>query len=629
MTPRYNIYVSKRGNLFMSELAQLIASAIGDLGRNAKVLTEGLPERSSGTVNLVLAPHEFFVLQGGRSEKELLEAAAASVSISTEQPGTSWFELGQRFSAVGPFALDINQHAVTELCRRGIDARVLPLGYHPSWDSWDRDISGARPTDILFLGALTRRRELFFSRAADELWDYDCNIRLFDFRVPQTEQGVGFVGGTTKWKQLASSKILLNIHRDEVPYFEWARILEAIANGCVVISELSVGHAPLVPGQHFLQVPLERAADYAVALLADPDLRAEIATEAYDFVRTKLVLTDMLEPIVEELERGIRTGTGPARPATMRQPGRAPRRPSLPADHSGKTDTTEGETLRVQQMRTRIKELVLDEIQLLRRLEAMESRVRFGSTEEVATESTPAYEGFEPDITVVVSLYNYEKHIGQAIDSVVHSYGVVADLVVVDDHSRDQSREVARSKLAEYPWFPIRLISKMANHGLSAARNTGFEAGRAEKIFVLDADNTVYPNGLQKLSAALDGSDARFAYGIIASYGAREGLLSCLPWAVELLTIGNYIDAMAMIRRSTWEELGGYDGVMDVLGGGWEDYDFFLRLAAAGQRGVLVPEIVARYQSHPTSMLATVNVDTSALVSWLRDRYPTLPWQES
>ena len=386
--------------------------------------------------------------------------------------------------------------------------------------------------------------------------------------------------------------MLLNVHRDELQYFEWVRILEAIANGCLVISEPSIDHLPLVPGQHFLQVPLEHLADYTVAVMADPALRDEIAAEAYDFVRSKLVFTDMLEPILDELEH---ESFGPRMPT----PVSSWRKTAVPKRAGRRVDPPAVAPTLQPAVRSRIKDLMLDEIGLLRRLEAMYARLRYGSAEYATDETTPAFPDVEPDTTVVVSLYNYEQHVAEAIDSVVKSAGVVADLVIVDDNSRDHSRDVVRSKMAEYPWFPIRLIAKAANQGLSAARNTGFELARASKVFVLDADNAVYPTGLAKLSAALDDSDAAGAYGIIACHGARDGLVSCLPWAVELLTVGNYIDAMAMIRRSAWQEIGGYDPAMDVLGGGWEDYDFFLRLATNGQRAVLVPEIVASYRAHP------------------------------
>ncbi len=52
--------------------------------------------------------------------------------------------------------------------------------------------------------------------------------------------------------QLREAKVLLNVHRDDSPYFEWCRALEAICNGCVVVSEHTSDCRPLIPGVHFV-----------------------------------------------------------------------------------------------------------------------------------------------------------------------------------------------------------------------------------------------------------------------------------------------------------------------------------------------------------------------------------------
>ena len=48
-------------------------------------------------------------------------------------------------------------------------------------------------------------------------------------------------------------------------------------------------------------------------------------------------------------------------------------------------------------------------------------------------------------------------------------------------------------------------------------------------------------------------------------------LVSDLPWQQDLFKGGNYIDAMALVRREAWEAIGGYTHIP----GGWEDFDFW------------------------------------------------------
>ena len=192
--------------------------------------------------------------------------------------------------------------------------------------------------------------------------------------------------------------------------------------------------------------------------------------------------------------------------------------------------------------------------------------------------------------------------------SVTSSLGVAAELVVVDDHSQDDSIQVILDQMAASSWFPIKLLAKSANSGVSVARNTAIAETRADRVFILDADNVIYPRTLQKLSSALDRSpEAAFSYGIIHTDGSRA-LVSHFPWDVTRLTEGNYIDAMAMMRRQVWDEVGGYDPLLGIRG--WEDYEFWLRLAARGLHAEFVPEFLGHYRVHRASRQQTVNLDT-------------------
>jgi hypothetical protein len=80
-----------------------------------------------------------------------------------------------------------------------------------------------------------------------------------------------------------------------------------------------------------------------------------------------------------------------------------------------------------------------------------------------------------------------------------------------------------------------------------------------------------------------------------------------------------------MFRASTFEQHGGYR-VDDALVFGWEDWEMWLRLAASGERGVHVAEMLGRYRTQETSMLATSNLFGDLMLEHLRELHPTLPW---
>jgi hypothetical protein len=598
----------------MAEIAGLLAAALTDLGYEVVSPSEGLPEPGRGRVNVVVAPHEFFPLYQGASDDELMRAAEASVTVGVEQPGTLWFEFGARFSEVARAVFDISGVAVAELRRRGIEARHLQLGYHHSWDHWG---GGATPrtNDVLFLGSVTPRRERVLSEIAGYLWECESDIRLFEFPKPMAKPRGHFVTGPEKYDLLSDSRILLNIHRGEVAYFEWVRVLDAVANGCLVVTETSEEYGPLVPGEHLVAVPSDVLGAYAASLTIDESLRAELAQNAYDFVRAKLEMTTLLEPLCADMRSGSRRAEAAAPVSQVLAPPVAPP-PAQPLI----SEVLASET----RVRRRVKELIDSETALIRTVEAMQSELRFGDADHVVAWSSPAWHDFQPTTTVVIAAYNSERFVADAVASVFDSTGCAMDLVVVDDHSGDGTVEIVRAAMESFPEFPVRLVARAANGGVSVARNRALQEARGEYVFILDADNRVYPNGIARLTAAMQSDPAAaFAYGIIATNPPGE-LVSRLPWDVPRMCESNYVDAMALIRRSALDEVGGYDLYFGLVG--WEDYELWLRFAAAGWSPVFVPSFIGEYTVRSGSRQEVVNLDNPALFAELRRRFSYLPW---
>ena len=324
------MYVSALGNVFMTEIAEALTDAIAQCGRDVEMLRHGLPGRFPGTINLVVAPHEYFTLYEGASEAAVVKAAAESVCVGVEQPGTYWFEYGARYTSYGPLAIDINRRGVTELRRRGVEAYRLHPGYYSGWDAWGGAAATDRPRDVLFLGSLTHRRAQILSQSAPILAQWTCDLRLFRGDQPVRDGTEGFVSGHAKHELLAGSRVLLNVHQGERDYFEWIRILEAISNGCLVLTERSGGYAPLVPGRHFIQAPAAALAAQVDAMLRDEALRAELALGAYEFVRKSMDWVDNVDRLLTLVEGRLSRGAAPADraapatplPETFRRAGR-------------------------------------------------------------------------------------------------------------------------------------------------------------------------------------------------------------------------------------------------------------------------------------------------------------------
>ena len=206
-------------------------------------------------------------------------------------------------------------------------------------------------------------------------------------------------------------------------------------------------------------------------------------------------------------------------------------------------------------------------------------------------------------VTVAITLYDYGDYIVETLESVHDQTLEATGLVVLDDASGDDGPErVERWLERNHGRFAGVLLARhVRNAGLAHARNGAFDAAQSDLVMVLDADNHLHPRCLERLSDSLEGAPHGFAYSIIERFGRHSGLMGTDTFNRDLLAEGNYIDAMAMLRKATWRDVGGYTR-MNV--GGWEDYDFWCKCVEAGIEGLFVPEILCRYRHHGESMLA-------------------------
>jgi hypothetical protein len=437
------------------------------------------------------------------------------------------------------------------------------------------------------------------------------------------------VFGTAKFDLLASARILLNVHRepaahvaDALPYFEWVRMIDAMANGCAVVSEPSIDHDPLVSGEHFLTADEDGLGDVLLSLLHDEPRRAGLAERAHDVVTGQLDLGRSLAPLLDQIERTVLPGMGDHVEHVARQ------------DHrwgfgvAAAAPTRLGSFQPYTSLRARARRLALAELDAVRRLDATQCILHHGDVQHVSRRATSTYELSDPEVTVVVTVYNYGDVVAETLESIAASRDVAFEIVVVDDHATDDSRAVVERFMDEHDAVPILLVAKDANEGLAAARNSGFAEARGEFVMVMDADNHVYPTCLARLRRSLlDDPAAAAGYAILEDFGDQRNVRSALAWDVGRLCSANYIDAQAMWRASAWSALGGYRAD-DEFVYGWEDWDLWLRLADSGGHATLRTEILGRYRVRQGSMISLTNMHTADAIEAMRRRYPSLPWPD-
>lgn len=203
-----------------------------------------------------------------------------------------------------------------------------------------------------------------------------------------------------------------------------------------------------------------------------------------------------------------------------------------------------------------------------------------------------------PKVSVVMPVYNGEKYLSQAIDSILEQTFTDFEVVIVNDGSTDGTAQILHEYKAKDP--RIHLINQ-ENAGVTQALITGCAAARGQYIARNDADDCSTPHRFESQVALLDRNDSLVAATGDIEHFQNDGTvvnIVQLRGDARLIRLFNcfcnYIGGhgQVMFRRETFEEAGGYDPSFRLA----QDYDLWSRLLRHGDFGN-VPEIVYRYRT--------------------------------
>jgi glycosyltransferase involved in cell wall biosynthesis len=220
-------------------------------------------------------------------------------------------------------------------------------------------------------------------------------------------------------------------------------------------------------------------------------------------------------------------------------------------------------------------------------------------------------------VSIVVPNWNHEVFLPRSVASGLRGVealarrGVPAEVVVVDDFSRDGSSQLLRQLEALHHARGLRVVARAANRGLAAARNFGLAEAAHRYVVFMDADNELVPETLPIFRQSLLNTAAAAAYGNLLVRGmnapAAHGVLSNQSFQRGIFR-GNYVDAFAMFDRVQVEDAGRYDASCAAH----EDYELWLHLAATGRRILFVPAAFGYYYENAGSMINREQADHNA-----------------
>jgi Glycosyl transferase family 2 len=603
---------------FLVELAEVIEQALAERGRRARIAVDEFPEPSPASVPVLIEPTEYTRLAGFVPPPELL---AGCVGITLERPGDESFDasvgLGRQLGSL----LEVNPRAIRAYETRGVHAKHLPIGHSRFWDRYAADQK--RDIDVLFLGCRSDRRDRALAFCADAFEPLNVHLQISDGSRPNVAGAPDVISGEDKRALLARSKVMIVMHRDELPDLEWLRVAEGICAGALIVSEHSSDIAPLTPSEHLITGGVDRLGLLCAWAVRSEAVRMRIAQAAYELLRTERSadrLADAVIAAAEVAQTAPSHVSAAARLAFVN--GRHDRRE--PELHPPPSGLSPGESRSLRALKSQTAAIA----ELRRRLERVSALSAGNDPETPVIElETPSWRT-EPyrAISVVIPVYNHADDLIAALDSLTRSDRTDYEVVVVDDGSTDQSAAAAVDWVGARPEIPTRVVRHPVNRGLAHARNTGVEFAATDLLLMLDADNELRATAIRRLMDALGRDpDADFAYGILERFDTSGpiGLASQFPWEPSRLRGGNYIDALALIRRSSLSRVGGYS--TDArLALGWEDYDLWARLADLGGHAAFVPEIIARYRVSASSMVSVTDISSTEAFAAIAEHAPTL-----
>ena len=220
-----------------------------------------------------------------------------------------------------------------------------------------------------------------------------------------------------------------------------------------------------------------------------------------------------------------------------------------------------------------------------------------------------------PKVSVVIPTYNRANFIAESIQSVLDQTFTDFEIVIIDDGSTDNTREVIDS-------FRDRRIryTHQENGGVGSASNRGFELSAGEYIAFFSSDDILVEDALERGVEALDRHpEVAFSYGqiylmderghVFGLRKPRHGHATVRPGTEEIrkaIIDGNHIPAMTiMARRNCLFEVGLYD---PAFSDGSEDLDLWVRLARK-YPVAYIPAPLAKYRMHSGCMTIARAVD--------------------
>lgn len=212
-----------------------------------------------------------------------------------------------------------------------------------------------------------------------------------------------------------------------------------------------------------------------------------------------------------------------------------------------------------------------------------------------------------PVVSIITPAYNAARYIEHTLESAVRQTFGDFELLIVDDGSTDQTLEIANRYAARDSRV---LVSRQSNRGIASARNAAMAQARGRYFALLDSDDLWFPTYLAEQIAILEQRpDVDVLSANALNFGGSRDGEPLLPFGnsdirpvtlLRLVEVEDSMSIMSVFRREVSAAIGTFDEGLRRS----EDYDFWLRAAAAGFSIAVNPRPLGLYRRRPDSLSA-------------------------
>ena len=183
-----------------------------------------------------------------------------------------------------------------------------------------------------------------------------------------------------------------------------------------------------------------------------------------------------------------------------------------------------------------------------------------------------------PRVSVIMPLFNKAPFLREGIEGVLQQRYPNLEILVRDDGSSDDSREVLQSIADQNPNVDIKIFTG-ENMGVSFGRNFLIERASSPVIVSQDPDDIMLPGFIVEAINAMRSTGARIVYSDVDVFGVQETQWKPPAFDPFGIRYANCIAAsFCMMDRDLWRAVGGFDLGLPFN----EDWSFFIRAAQEG-----------------------------------------------